>query len=281
MDERRIKLLGILKDLYKEKIISKKKYQSMVDRILAEEMGEKQPVSEKETEEKKSEWSKPQEIEIPVERFFALVRKGTKLKLMLSSGLEDLDEEKKVKVKSEMKTVEDRGEHKEDVETKEEKTDREKMKEELNLIDVKKEVKIEPKEKKEVKKIEKPSVFSRIKKIIKFKRKESEKEKLKRLSLENLERVKKLEDKKKLVIAAAAVLNDFLEVKLGIPRELTHNELANELEKREMKDELLKNQLIDFFRRLAVEEYTDRLDMEDPDEVVNLAEMAINELSKT
>ena len=130
----------------------------------------------------------------------------------------------------------------------------------------------------------KTKIMQRIEKdaeIIKFKRKESEKEKLKRLSLENLERVKKLEDKKKLVIAAAAVLNDFLEVKLGIPRELTHNELANELEKREMKDELLKNQLIDFFRRLAVEEYTDRLDMEDPDEVVNLAEMAINELSKT
>ena len=209
------------------------------------------------------------EIKIPTKDFFALIREGEEIKILI--GKEKEIEKGKLEELKEEKRME---------EVPEEKTKREKVKEELELINLKKEFKIKVEETKkkteEKKKEKKKGFFSRFFR----KKKEKEEEKLKRLSLENLERLKKINDREKMIIGVASVLNDFLEIKFRIPRELTHRELVEEIEKRDIKDIALKNELLDFFKRIEVEEYTGHLEEEDPDEVTSLAEKVINELSK-
>ena len=159
------------------------------------------------------------------------------------------------------------------------------MKDELKLNDLRKEFKDELKakeeEKKEEEKAEEKSRFAFLNFILKFLKKITEEggpAKLRRLSLENLEKVKEIKDERKAVIGVAYVLKQFLEVRYRIPHELTYLELINDLRNREIDDEL-RDTLIKFFKRISIMVYANIPPMDKFTAAYNLAEKTIRELT--
>jgi len=151
----------------------------------------------------------------------------------------------------------------------------------LGLTDIKKEFEIKPRpiEEKIKEMEEQKKLVNRIKNFFKRKKVESEKEKLRRLCLENLKKAELMKSKKDQVVACAHILKQLLEVKLRIPKSLTYSELIGELEK--SKEAIpMKEELIDFFRRMSVEEYADGLEKEEPGFAFKLAKEAIEKLTK-
>ena len=271
------KLLKRIKLLRLRKVLTAEEYKKLKS-LLTSEKREKAKAS---TTKVKTSTKRPMivgasEIIIPTQDFLGMIKdeKGIKIilgkKISLTSELKEVKEEK----------IEEKEERPKEEKKEEEKlkSEREKLKEDLNLIDLKKEIKIEPeKEEKEEEKPKKKGLLERLRKT--FRKKEDIDKKLMRLTLQNLEKIKKFTDDKTKVIATATVLNDFLEIKFRIPRELTHGELVEELAKMNIRNEELKNSLMDFYKRLEIEEYTGRID-EDPEEVLRLAEQTVKELSK-
>ena len=258
------------------------------------------PQQEEDVKERSIKYFDSREIEIPLNDFFAFIKDGEKIRILTKErklvselkGLEKTDGTPTENEESEKESTEiELSKLKIDIVppkliSAKEKPTLEEIKKEVNLVDIKKEFHIKSEKDgkgktettKEKKKL---SLMERVRKILKREKKVSPRIKLKNLSLENLKKIESIKDSKKIIIGAAAILNDFLEITFGIQRELTHFELVKELEKREMKNLMLKNQMIDFFKRIALEEYTDKLDLEDPKAVINFVENSIIEMTKT
>ncbi len=156
------------------------------------------------------------------------------------------------------------------------------VKDELELTDLRREFKEEKKvggiveEEMEEKKM--PGILDRVMKVVKKTTEESRSEKLKRLALENLNRIRDIENEEKAIIGIAYVLKEFLEVKFEIPHELTYLELITELRERKMDPEL-RNRLITFFKRTAIMVYANAPKMDTVSRTYSLAERTIKELS--
>lgn len=160
------------------------------------------------------------------------------------------------------------------------------LKEDLELIDLRKEFAPPEDEKKEAepeeKEAEEPGLLDGI--LDKFShltrklKEESREEKLRRLSLENLAKIKELKEERRAIIGVAYVLKQFLQVKFNIAREVTYHELVDELKGKDM-DRELKEQLMDFFRRMPVMMYAKVPLNESLPRAYNLAERVIKELS--
>ncbi|RLI88598.1 MAG: hypothetical protein DRO62_03475 [Candidatus Altiarchaeales archaeon] len=156
------------------------------------------------------------------------------------------------------------------------------VKEEVELTDLRKEFREEKKEEEvveeEVGEERGPSFIDRIMKRVKKTTEESKSEKLRRLALENLKKVREIEDERKAIIGVAYVLKEFLEVKFDIPHELTYLELIRELRSRGINPKL-KGTLITFFKRTSIMIYANMPKMDTFSRVYSLAERTINELS--
>ncbi len=122
-----------------------------------------------------------------------------------------------------------------------------------------------------------PGFMDKIMRIVKKTTEESKSEKLRRMALDNLKRTAGIKEERKAIVGVAYVLKQFLEVKFGIPHELTYIELAQELRSREMKPEL-RESLITFFKRTSIMVYANMPKMDNFSRVYNLAEKTINEL---
>jgi len=156
------------------------------------------------------------------------------------------------------------------------------VKEEVELTDLRKEFREEKEEvevvEEEVEEEREPGFIDRIMKMVKKTTEESRPEKLRRLALENLNRIKEIKDERKAIVGVAYVLKEFLEVKFEIPHELTYLELIRELRSREINPEL-KGALITFFKRTSIMIYANMPKMDTFSRAYNLAEKTINELS--
>jgi hypothetical protein len=161
------------------------------------------------------------------------------------------------------------------------------LKDELDLTDLRKEFR--QKKKKENAEAEEakaeegeeeaePSLFDRLFKRIKKTAEENPQEKLKRLTLENLGRVKGVEDERKAIVGVAYVLKEFLEVKYEIPHELTYTDLIRELRARQMNNDT-RNKLITFFKNTTLMVYANAPKADSFQKAYGMAERAIKELS--
>lgn len=109
---------------------------------------------------------------------------------------------------------------------------------------------------------------------------EADTDKLKRLTLENLERVRaSIKDERRAIIGIAYVLKGFLQVRFGINKEMTYMRLLKELESKEMKEDIRKS-ILDFYKRLTIEEYATGLSGWRLEEVYNMARWVVEELSE-
>ena len=160
------------------------------------------------------------------------------------------------------------------------------IKEDLMLIDLRKEFAVPEEEEKEgaqqSKKEEAPGlldgVIDRLAKLTGRLHEESKGGKLKRLSMENLNKIKELREERRAIIGVAYVLKQFLQIRFNINREVTYQELVEDLKGREMDNEL-KTQLTEFFRRMPVMMYARVPLNESLPKAYNIAERAISELS--
>jgi hypothetical protein len=162
------------------------------------------------------------------------------------------------------------------------------IKDELDLTDLRKEFR--QKKKKEEAEAEEAkasaegeeeaeiSLFDRIFKRIKKTTEENPQEKLKRLSLENLSRVKGVGDERKALVGIAYVLKEFLEVKYEIPHELTYTDLIREIRARQMNNDT-RNKLITFFKNTTLMVYANGPKADSFQRAYGMAERAIKELS--
>jgi hypothetical protein len=161
------------------------------------------------------------------------------------------------------------------------------LKDELDLTDLRKEFR--QKKKKEETEAEEakaeegeeeaePSLFDRLFKRIKKTAEENPQEKLKRLTLENLGRVKGVEDERKAIVGVAYVLKEFLEVKYEIPHELTYTDLIRELRAKQMNNDT-RNKLITFFKNTTLMVYANAPKADSFQKAYSMAERAIKELS--
>jgi hypothetical protein len=161
------------------------------------------------------------------------------------------------------------------------------LKDELDLTDLRKEFR--QKKKKESAEAEEakaeegeeeaePSLFDRLFKRIKKTAEENPQEKLKRLTLENLGRVKGVEDERKAIVGVAYVLKEFLEVKYEIPHELTYSDLIREIRARQMNNDT-RNKLITFFKNTTLMVYANAPKADSFQKAYSMAERAIKELS--
>jgi len=156
------------------------------------------------------------------------------------------------------------------------------IKEDINLLDLKKEFKVEEEEEEEFEEEfeeeEEVGILDRIKGIIKKTTEESRDEKLRRLALENLEKTRAIKDERKATVGVACVLKEFLEIKFNIPRELTYIELIQELRSMEM-DNKLRSALITFFKKTSIMMYANIEGMANYGRAYSLAKRTIEELS--
>lgn len=162
------------------------------------------------------------------------------------------------------------------------------VRDEVELVDLRKKFREERKEKDaeteekkedEENRKEKPGLVASILKIIKKAKEESRSEKLRRMSLENLGRIKEIKDEKKSIVGVAYVLKEFLQIKFKINKELTYRELLDEIKGRDIKKDI-KDQLLDFFKGISMSLYAGVRDHESFSKAYNLAEKTINELSR-
>jgi hypothetical protein len=161
------------------------------------------------------------------------------------------------------------------------------IREDLELIDLRREFKKPEEEEKteaseEKKKEEEPGlldgIIDKLSKLTGRLREEGKAGKLKRMSLENLNKIKEVREERRAIIGVAYVLKQFLQVRFNIPHEVTYHELVEELKGRDIDNEL-KNQLMEFFRRMPVMMYARVPLNESLPKAYNIAERAINELS--
>ncbi|MBN2251841.1 MAG: hypothetical protein JW724_07195 [Candidatus Altiarchaeota archaeon] len=161
------------------------------------------------------------------------------------------------------------------------------LKEDLELIDLRREFQSGEYEKEELPKEEKKKeedrgildgVIDRFLKVTGRFKEEGEKDKLKRLSLENMGKVKTIKEERRALIGIAYVLKQFLEVKYNLPREVTYHELVYELKGKNM-DKQLKEQLMDFFEKMPLMMYARAGLPENLPRAYTIAERTINELS--
>lgn len=115
--------------------------------------------------------------------------------------------------------------------------------------------------------------------LFRRKKREDEKEKLKKLSLENLKKLIQIHDERKQIVGISYILRQFLEIKFRIPHTLTYSKIINEIKDRKI-DEELKVKLINFFSKLLEEIYKgEKLDIS-TDYAFKLANQVVQELSK-
>ncbi len=160
------------------------------------------------------------------------------------------------------------------------------IKEDLELIDLRREFQEETEAEEELteeeKEEEEPGVFDGI--IDRFLRltgklsEESKKDRLRRLSLENLSKIKEIKEERRAIVGVAYVLKQFLEVRFDIPIEVTYHDLIEEIKGKDM-DKELKDQLLDFFRKIPVIMYARVPVKENLPKIYSLAEKTINRLS--
>jgi len=86
-------------------------------------------------------------------------------------------------------------------------------------------------------------------------------EKLKKFSMDNLSRVGQIEDKRTAIVGVGYVLKEFLQIRLGIPHELTYSELVGKIREMGMREET-KQALLNFFMRLSNAAYSSDDNME-------------------
>ena len=159
------------------------------------------------------------------------------------------------------------------------------LKEDLELIDLRREFASPEKEKKETpeeKEAEEPGlldgILDKVSHLTKKFKEEGREEKLARLSLVNLGKIKELKEERRAIIGVAYVLKQFLQVRFNIEREVTYHELVDELKGKDM-DRELKDQLMDFFRKMPAMMYARVPLNESLPRSYNLAERVIKELS--
>jgi hypothetical protein len=105
------------------------------------------------------------------------------------------------------------------------------------------------------------------------------KTKLKKLALENMKKLSKLNDERKQIIGISYILRQFLEVKFGIAHTLKYSEIVEELKSREIEN-TIRLHLIDLFNKLPKEIYSGEKINISLDFCFNLANQTIQELSK-
>ncbi len=79
-------------------------------------------------------------------------------------------------------------------------------------------------------------------------------------------------------VKTAQVMKGYLEYALGIDREMTYAELAEEMESRELESENIET-LIEFYRSMKISVYTGNIETDNIDEVIDAAEATVKELS--
>ncbi len=160
------------------------------------------------------------------------------------------------------------------------------FKDEFDLADLRKEYRQKKKKeaeaaeenKEEVDEEAEPSMFDKLFKRIKKTAEESPQDKLRRLSLENLGRLRGAGDERKTIVGIAYVLKQFLELKYEIPHELTYTELIKEIRNRPMNNDL-RARLITFFKNTSMMVYASGPKTDNAQKAYSLAERAIKELS--
>lgn len=160
------------------------------------------------------------------------------------------------------------------------------FKDEFDLTDLRKEFRLKKKKEGEetTEKTEgaeeetEPGIIDRLLKRIKKTTEESPQDKLKKLALENLSRMKGAEDERKAIVGVAYVLKQFLEIKFEITNELTYSELIRELRNRPMNNEL-RSRLIAFFKNTSLMVYANGPKADSFQKAYSLAEKTIKELS--
>lgn len=95
-------------------------------------------------------------------------------------------------------------------------------------------------------------------------------------TIEVLEGYREAEDRE-AAVKTAQVMKGYLEYALGIEREMTYAELAEEMESREMENENIDT-LIKFYRSMKISVYTGNVETENIDEVIDAAEATVKEL---
>ncbi len=94
---------------------------------------------------------------------------------------------------------------------------------------------------------------------------------------QDLERAQDLDDDHRAALLIAHVMKQFLEVNMGIQRELTYLEVAAELEKSDI-DTAYEDDIREFYQRMHLQEYKGEAAV-DVDEAHDLAERVISDLS--
>jgi len=292
-------VVDIMKDAYEKGLIDKNKYDEAIQKIVKRGIeGKKGFIGEIEFIER---GGRPEivleegEIEIPQGSTVEVVKRNGEISIVVKRGAkgkaietEIMDLEKLTEEVEETK-VEDIGKKLGKLEQmdwmeghEEEGSIMGEVKEEVELADLRREFKVEKKgeevSEEEVEEEKGPSFIDRIMKMVKKTTEESKSEKLRRLALENLNRIKEIKDERKAIVGVAYVLKEFLEVKFEIPHELTYLELIKELRSGEINPDL-KGTLITFFKRTSIMVYANTPKMDSFSRAYNLAEKTINELS--
>ncbi|MEA3255721.1 MAG: hypothetical protein U9Q22_07810 [Candidatus Altiarchaeota archaeon] len=285
--------LDVLKEAYENKAINKGEYDRAVKRIVKTEV-----------EGKKTN----REILIGE---FRIVEKNGKMELILEEGdidvlnsagimkkegdlpLEGDDGGKKsvseeddcgVEITEDMKRTEDISE---EIDWEEGKTRKDvlmdEVRSEIELIDLGKEFEVKDERVDEEEEIEDeedeaPGILGGIIKRLGGVMEESKEQKLRRLALANLDKVKGIKNEKKAVIGVAYVLKEFLQVKFGITSELTYRGIIDELKTKDI-DRQLRNQLIEFFKEMSIMVYAHIPEKDNFSKYHSLAKKTINELS--
>ncbi|OYT27169.1 MAG: hypothetical protein B6U97_02175 [Candidatus Altiarchaeales archaeon ex4484_96] len=155
------------------------------------------------------------------------------------------------------------------------------IKGDINLLDLRKEFmeRVDEEEELEEEEFEEEEgLLDRIKGFVKKTAVESREEKLRRMTLDNLERTHGMRDRRKATVAVACVLKEFLQIKFGIERELTYMELIQELRERDISKKL-RNSLIRFFKSTSIMMYANIEGAANHGEALNLAKRTVEELS--
>jgi hypothetical protein len=302
-------VVDVLKEAYNSKIIGKDEYDHALYKLLHKEVsGDEEPVEFKifKNDGKVEMIVERGEIDIPTNSHLAVRKEGDHL-IIKSDGFGEKTQEGSagfgggapaplpaqgadtssadVFTTEELETIEkefqSRGTTGELVVKNETST----LKEDLELIDLRREFASAEDEKKEAaepKEAEAPGlldgILDKVSHLTKKLKEESREEKLRRLSMANLGKIKELKEERRAIIGVAYVLKQFLQVRYNIAREVTYHELVDELKGKEM-DRELKEQLTDFFRKMPAMMYAKVPLNESLPRSYNLAERVIKELS--
>ncbi|RLJ07742.1 MAG: hypothetical protein DRP16_02885 [Candidatus Aenigmatarchaeota archaeon] len=283
-------LLHVLKSAHRKGVIDKKKYEKLKEQTVKQKeqemLGDPVLIGEVKLIKKNGIPHisfKSGEITMPVSAFYNIIKETDDFISALAGKKIGIEMEGQKTPQIPQQKIEKKVE---EVEKKEEETKLEGMKKEFGLKPKKEEVKPEIKEevkieepKKEIKKPEKsapkPKKPSFIKRILGLAKEETEEQKLLRLTMENLSKVRNIQNKREAIVSAVHVLKEFLEIKMKIAEQLTYEDLIEELKKRNI-DPQLRQEMIEFFNRINIEEYAIGLDKESFENVYNTVIEFIN-----